>query len=301
MTPAPPAAVEQRTDRPAASTAEQLIDAAEKMVALHGEGGVSSRSIILEAGQRNNAAIDYYFGSRRGLLDAVWSRGTTVVDQDRQRLREQYGYDDLTLPQLVELYVRPIATHCVTRTPSYWARFNEDALRRYPLAIAPFMRQQLLRAPDEKPLHHLLAIFEEMEQHVLDGRSPASAARVSVAIRSVVSTLAAWERDAETGATALTATELHRRPSNHMPRHPDRLSTPRSDRDRSQSSTAHVKGAGRLGNRCRAAKVLGVYPQDRCRSRPATLKLLLSQGCLKPFRDVVDLRWSPRWSPTARG
>lgn len=58
-----------RTSGP--ETRERLIRAAEEIFAAQGTDGAQLRDIVRLAGQSNPSAVQYHFGSRAGLLDAV--------------------------------------------------------------------------------------------------------------------------------------------------------------------------------------------------------------------------------------
>ncbi|MFE7300926.1 TetR/AcrR family transcriptional regulator [Streptomyces sp. NPDC057579] len=58
-----------RTSGP--ETREKLIRAAEEVFAAQGVDGAQIRDIVALAGQSNPSAVQYHFGSRAGLLDAV--------------------------------------------------------------------------------------------------------------------------------------------------------------------------------------------------------------------------------------
>lgn len=192
---------------PSDAVQDRLIDAAERLVALHTDEGTSSRAIIAAAGQRHNSAITYHFGDRRGLLDAVWERRSAVVHRRRLELIATWsGQDHPELRELVEAWVRPFAEFVGARRPSYWARFNEDELRRYPLAMVPTLRPNLAGRPQEAWLLVLIGLFEQIEQRICAG--PEGSIRISAAIRMVISAFAAWERDAEADRTTISAEDL---------------------------------------------------------------------------------------------
>lgn len=50
---------------------------------------VSQRQILQAAGQRNTSAIQYHFGSREGLLRAVFERGVARIDARRNQLVDE--------------------------------------------------------------------------------------------------------------------------------------------------------------------------------------------------------------------
>ncbi|WP_405852736.1 TetR family transcriptional regulator [Streptomyces sp. NBC_00090] len=58
-----------RTSGP--ETREKLIRAAEELFAARGVDGAQLRDVVALAGQANPSAVQYHFGSRAGLLDAV--------------------------------------------------------------------------------------------------------------------------------------------------------------------------------------------------------------------------------------
>ena len=185
-----------------------LMDAAEKLVAEQGRQAASSRAIIQAAGQRHNSAITYYFGTRDDLFQSVWVRGGAIVNAKRQQLIDRHGDASWTMPDLVNVYLTPLADYLDSRTPSYWARFNDEALRDYPLRIIPRMRQQMSEHPDPQPLDVLRRLFLRMQDLLGPDAYPDSALRISTMARGVFSTYAAWERDAQQGRTDFTAKEL---------------------------------------------------------------------------------------------
>ncbi len=51
---------------------EQMILAAERLIAERGIDAVSLREIGATAGQRNNSAAQYHFGTKEGLVAAIY-------------------------------------------------------------------------------------------------------------------------------------------------------------------------------------------------------------------------------------
>ncbi|MFJ6700449.1 TetR/AcrR family transcriptional regulator [Streptomyces sp. NPDC091272] len=60
-----------RTGTAGPGTREKLIRAAEEIFAAQGVDGAQLRDVVKLAGQSNPSAVQYHFGSRAGLLDAV--------------------------------------------------------------------------------------------------------------------------------------------------------------------------------------------------------------------------------------
>lgn len=185
------------------SAPDALMDAAESLVAVHGGEGISMSAVIRAAGLRHNSAITYHFGSWQGLMEAVWTRGSESVNLRRNKMLTERPV--ATLQDLVEIYVVPFAEYLDEQPTSYWARFNEDALRGYSLIIAPQLRSHLATFDGEVPLLTLSGIFEQIQ--AMMGGDFDAALRVSVMVRSTISTFASWERDDEV-REGLTAQQL---------------------------------------------------------------------------------------------
>ncbi|MGW8351492.1 MULTISPECIES: TetR/AcrR family transcriptional regulator [Streptomyces] len=81
-----------RTSGP--ETREKLIRAAEELFAARGVDGAQLRDVVALAGQANPSAVQYHFGSRAGLLDAVMAGRQLRTEQILAPLFEQAG-DDL--------------------------------------------------------------------------------------------------------------------------------------------------------------------------------------------------------------
>src|SRR5688572_31708077 len=68
-------------------TRESLLDAAEKLFSEHGIQSASLRQITQHAGA-NLAAVNYHFGSKDGLVRAVFSRRLRPMNDERFRRLE---------------------------------------------------------------------------------------------------------------------------------------------------------------------------------------------------------------------
>jgi AcrR family transcriptional regulator len=71
------------------SARTKLIGAAERLFAARGVDGVTLADINVAAGQRNNSAVQYHFGDKQGLLEAILDKHQAVVDQERTRLLDE--------------------------------------------------------------------------------------------------------------------------------------------------------------------------------------------------------------------
>jgi AcrR family transcriptional regulator len=104
-----PRRVKRRAPRDPAATRLILLRTAEKLFAERGVDAPSLREISVEAGQANNSAVAYHFGSREGLIDAILERHSFPIqaryDAQLDLLERQQRVD---LRALVETLVLPI-------------------------------------------------------------------------------------------------------------------------------------------------------------------------------------------------
>jgi AcrR family transcriptional regulator len=88
------------------STKEQIVLAAERLFAAHGLDGVSLRQIGAAAGNANNSAVQYHFGSKDQLALAIIEHRLPHVHERRRVLVAARRPGDLR--SWVECYVLPI-------------------------------------------------------------------------------------------------------------------------------------------------------------------------------------------------
>ena len=91
-----------------ADTREQLLDAAESLIADQGVDGASVRAITDAAGA-NLAAISYHFGSKDELVKAVFERRLEPINRERLRLLDEAEGrpEGPTLEDVVRAFVTP--------------------------------------------------------------------------------------------------------------------------------------------------------------------------------------------------
>jgi AcrR family transcriptional regulator len=91
------------------ATRQRILDAAQRLFSEHGSNGVSLRAITAEAGA-NSAAANYHFGSKTGLLEAVFARHAAGIAEERDTMlracREEIGRPPL-LEQIVRAFLEP--------------------------------------------------------------------------------------------------------------------------------------------------------------------------------------------------
>jgi AcrR family transcriptional regulator len=116
-----------RSDR-STGTREALLSAAEVLFAERGMYAVSNRQISEAAGQGNNAAACYHFGTRTDLLRAIESKHREPIEELRTRMVADIG-DSTDLRDWVGAFVRPLTDHLAALgTPSWYARFAAQAM-----------------------------------------------------------------------------------------------------------------------------------------------------------------------------
>ncbi|MBB3748712.1 AcrR family transcriptional regulator [Mycolicibacterium sp. BK634] len=120
-------AKDQRTDR-SSVTRDALLVAAERLFAEHGMHAVSNRQISEAAGQGNNAAACYHFGSRADLLRAIEARHRIAIDEIRQRKLDEIT-ETKELRDWIGVLVYPFTEHLeALGTPTSYARFAAQAM-----------------------------------------------------------------------------------------------------------------------------------------------------------------------------
>ncbi|GLY86818.1 TetR/AcrR family transcriptional regulator [Actinoallomurus iriomotensis] len=110
------------------ATREAILTAAERLFAEHGVFAVSNRQISEAAGQGNNAAVNYHFGTKTDLVRAIVRRHSDEIEQIRVRMVAEAA--DSTDPRdWIACLVRPNAEHLATlESPSWFARFAAQVM-----------------------------------------------------------------------------------------------------------------------------------------------------------------------------
>jgi AcrR family transcriptional regulator len=109
-------------------TRDAILSAAELLFAERGMYAVSNRQISEAAGQRNNAAACYHFGSRVDLLRAIEGRHREPIERLRAQMVADVG-DSTELRHWVSTLVCPLTDHLAALgIPSWYARFAAQAM-----------------------------------------------------------------------------------------------------------------------------------------------------------------------------
>lgn len=130
-------------------TRKRLLDAAEGLFAEKGFESASLREITAAA-EANIAAVNYHFGGRDNLIDAVMARYVIPVNQERIRLLDELLSREtpLSAREVVEAFLRPLE-NCISEQESRQKLF------------AQFMGRMMME--EKKPLPDgLKELFREM-------------------------------------------------------------------------------------------------------------------------------------------
>ena len=123
-----------RTER-ASSTQEAILVAAERLYAEHGMFAVSNRQVSEAAGQGNNAAVGYHFGTKADLVRAIEQKHRGPVEQLREQMvaalleSVQKTGQAAEMREWVACLVRPLTDHLdELGNPTWYARFAAQAM-----------------------------------------------------------------------------------------------------------------------------------------------------------------------------
>jgi len=108
-----------------ASTKVQLVLTAERLFATHGIDGASLRQVAFEAKCANTSAVQYHFGSREGLADAILRFRLPLLIQRRAQLLDRADPSDLM--SSLEAYLLPILEQAEAEG-SYYLSFVQQFL-----------------------------------------------------------------------------------------------------------------------------------------------------------------------------
>lgn len=179
------------------ATRVAILDAAERLFAEEGIERVSHRRISAAAGQGNNAAVGYHFGTTADLVEAVVERRREAVEQVRADLVERIaGSRDVR--DWVDCLVRPTIVVLESLGPPTWfgrlsaqlaadprrhSRYVEHVLRSEPLrrtvdgfrSCLPDLPEPVLRERSDMARILSVHVVADREADLAEGREPARA------------------------------------------------------------------------------------------------------------------------------
>lgn len=121
---------------------ELILLAGERAIAERGPD-VALRDIAVAAGQRNNSAVHYHFGSRDGLIAAILERHQPALEARRTELlaaHEASGAPD-SVAALVGILMRPMFGIPYAEGSTHYGRFLEQA-RAHPAVGGPDLHEK---------------------------------------------------------------------------------------------------------------------------------------------------------------
>ena len=132
-------------------TRANLLAAAERLFAERGLAAVSNRQISEAAGQANNYAVGYHFGSRAELIGELLRRHQEPIDAIRARMVADIGYVS-QIRDWLRCLVQPQLEHIGTSPgPTHYGRFWQQ------LANDPTTAELVYReAAESAPLAEIL-------------------------------------------------------------------------------------------------------------------------------------------------
>ncbi len=174
---------EGRGDR----TRRTMIDAAERLIAERGLAALSLREVAVEAGQRNHSAVQYHFGSRDSLVEAIFDARATPIDAAREVLLAELTAEGAVgdLARLCDVAVRPLAEAVAAEPVGWYGRFLAEVSRAEPRLLG-------LDRPGMAQLHRTSLLVMEAMVAV---PQPLRAERLKMAMRSAVQMLADHEAE----------------------------------------------------------------------------------------------------------
>jgi AcrR family transcriptional regulator len=182
------------------SVKEQLVLVAERLFAQHGVKGVSLRQIGAAAGNANNSAVQYHFGSKHQLVQAIYEYRLTGLCARREELIAQRRPNNLR--SWVECQL-----HCVIEQAdqpgSHYLGFISAALPEEWSEV--FVLPPSLRA-------RVIAFHDRLSSLLPDLDEPVRSRRIQQAQSFIVVAAAQRERARDAGRplvpTAVAVTEL---------------------------------------------------------------------------------------------
>ncbi len=161
-----------KSDR-GAETRELILVTAERLFAENGVEAVSNRQVSEAAGQSNNFAVGYHFGSKDDLVVAIMRRHTEPMERRRTEMLAQVtGSPDLR--DWMSCLVRPTTEHLASLgSPSWYARFLAQ-MTTHP-ALREFVRNEVVSSRTMQQISEgILRLVPRLPEDVWRDRSDMS-------------------------------------------------------------------------------------------------------------------------------
>lgn len=146
-------------------TRESILAAAERLFAEHGVIAVSNRQVSEAAGQGNNTAVNYHFGTKADLVRAIMRKHGEPIERARLRFLAEIG-DSTDLRDWVGCVVRPTTEHLAALgNPTWFARFAAQVMTD-PVLRAIMVDESLTAAPLRQAVRGLSRCLPELPEQV---------------------------------------------------------------------------------------------------------------------------------------
>ncbi|MFB9428441.1 TetR/AcrR family transcriptional regulator [Streptoalloteichus tenebrarius] len=179
------------------ATRELILTAAERLFAEHGVLAVSNRQVSEAAGQGNNTAVGYHFGTKADLVRAIMRRHAAPIEEIRRRRVAEIG-DSADLRDWVSCLVRPVTEHLAALgSPTWFARFAAQVMTDP--SLRPIIAEEALSSPS------LVRIVEGLNRCLPDLPPETRLERAEMARQLLVHLVAHRERALAEGAPTLRA------------------------------------------------------------------------------------------------
>jgi AcrR family transcriptional regulator len=182
-----------RTDR-ASLTREAILTAAERLFAEHGVFAVSNRQVSEAAGQGNNAAVGYHFGTKTDLVRAIEHKHAIPVEKLREERVAAIADNAGELRDWAECLVLPLTDHLTALgSPTWYARFAAQVM------ADPAYQKTVTR--DALTLPALVTVLEGINRCLPDLPGNVRVERNIMARNLLMHTCAEYERALAEGAS----------------------------------------------------------------------------------------------------
>ena len=142
-------------------TRQTMMRAAEKLFARKGPENVTARAIVEAAGQKNESALQYHFGGRKGLVREIHKYWSDAISEQRAALISEIG-PPTSLRDIV----------LIMFTPGFSLATQDPAYRRYVKAFGPEIvlseLPAITRVPARKGANRLIEVLQAKLPHLCD-------------------------------------------------------------------------------------------------------------------------------------
>jgi AcrR family transcriptional regulator len=180
------------------ATRDLILATAERMFAERGVHEVSNRQISEAAGQGNNTAVGYHFGTKTDLVREIVRRHAAPVEERRRELIAELGANP-DVRDWVTILVRSATDHMGSLgTPSWMARFSAQLMND------PSLREIQLQESLNSPT--LRRVIDGLGEHLAELPAAVRIERGDMARHLILQMTAEFERALADGAPTARAT-----------------------------------------------------------------------------------------------